>query len=151
MSARVAFAWCGTILSMTLRTKRLGSSKAEPHCLEVENDIAPASALLWHLNRLPGLRVIAKKSWALTDDFEAYFLYQGRLFVVQTPFARVWVSMLGQPANESLFVEIEEQVRSFRSWTYLLAPAALVRYFVLPSNPPHDLLAAHEGVHQTSV
>jgi hypothetical protein len=70
---------------MPLNTKRFSGSKAEPLSLEVVGSISPASTLLWHLCKLPGLKVIAKKSWALTDDFKAYFTYKDRLFIVYTP------------------------------------------------------------------
>ena len=129
---------------MTLRTERLGSTEREPLALEVASQLAPASVLLLWLERLPGLRVIAKKSWALTDDFEAFFLYKGRLFVINTPMVNVWVSLVGQPADEPLFAEVETQVQRFSPWYYLLAPLAIARYFLLPFNPSRQLLAQHE-------
>ena len=130
---------------MTLRTERLRATEKEPCALEVSSQLAPASTLLLHLAQLPGLRVIAKKSWALTDDFEAYFLYKGRLFVVYTPMVDVMVALIGQPADEQVFSEVEAQVQSFSGWSYLLAPLAIVRYFFLPFNPPPKVLAAHES------
>ena len=116
---------------MTLATTRLGATAKEPLSLEVVAQITPASVLLLHLAQLPGLRVIAKKSWALTDDFEAYFLYKDRLFVMNTPFVNVWVSLIGQPPDESAFAEVETQVQSFSAWTYLLAPVAIAWYLLL--------------------
>ena len=129
---------------MTLRTERLGPTEREPLSLEVSSQIAPASVLLLWLERLPGLRVIAKKSWVLTDDFEAFFLYKGRLFVINTPLVNVWVSLIGQPADDVLFGEIESEVQRFSAWYYLLAPIAIVRYLPLPFNPSPQLLAQHE-------
>jgi hypothetical protein len=130
---------------MPLRTERLGATEQEPLSLEVASQLAPASTLLWHLSQLPGLRVIAKKSWALTDDFEAYFLYKGRLFVMETPFVNVWVSLVGQPTDEQLFSEVESQVQQFSAWAYFLAPLAIVRYFFTPFNPPLKLLQQHSA------
>jgi len=127
---------------MPLRTQRLRATEEEPNTLEVSG-LAPASTMLWHLSRLPGLRVIAKKSWALTDDFEAYFLYRGRLFVMSTPFVHVWISLLGQPTDEQLFSEVEKHVQHFSAWAYLLAPLAVVRYVFTPFNPPAELLQQH--------
>ena len=94
-----------------------------------------ASPLLWHLTRLRGLKVIAKKSWALTDDFEAYFTYKERLFVMETPFAKVNVVLLGLAADERLFSEVEAQVQNFPWYLLLLGPVALMRFFFLPFNP----------------
>ena len=131
---------------MALFTDRLGGTEKEPLALEVANRLAPASCLLWHLARLPGLRVVAKKSWALTDDFEAYFLYRGRLFVMETPLVNVWISLIGQPADEEVFDEVEAHVQRFTSWLYLLAPVAILRFSLLPFNPPRRLLKQHRAI-----
>ena len=104
-----------------------------------------ASPLLWHLTRLQGLRVIAKKSWALTDDFEAYFTYKERLFVMETPFARVNVVLLGPAADERLFSEVEAQVQSFPWYLLLLGPVALMRFFFRPFNPPLRTLERYQA------
>jgi hypothetical protein len=131
--------------AMVLKTIRLGATPKEPLSLEVASQLAPASALLLHLERLSGLKVLAKKSWAMTDDFEAYFLYKGRLFVMETPMVNVWVSLIGQPADEALFREVEAQIQSFSAWFYFLAPVAIAKYFFTPFNPSRTLLAQHEG------
>lgn len=128
---------------MGLRTERLGASEFETITLEASAQFAFTSVLLWHLAHLPGLKVIAKKSWALTDDFEAYFIYKGRLFVLQTPFVNPWVSLLGQPPDEQLFSEVESQVQSFPQWLHLLTPLAILRYIFTPFNPPLALLHQH--------
>lgn len=130
---------------MTLRTIRLAGGEKEPLSLEVSSQLVPASTLLLHLSKLPDLRVIAKKSWALTDDFEAYFLYKNRLFVIHTPMVNVWVSLIGQPADNQTFSEIEKHVQEFSPWLYILAPFAIAKFFLLPSNPPQSLLAEHEA------
>ena len=130
---------------MPLRTKRLQGNDDEPLSLEVEGWLSPASTLLWHLCKLPSLNVVAKKSWALTDDFEAYFSYKGRLFIMQTPMVDVWVSLIGQPPDEELFSEIEAHVQRFRGSSYFVALFAAIRFFFVPFNPPRQLLQA-QGV-----
>ncbi|MFO1253457.1 hypothetical protein [Inhella sp.] len=56
----------------------------------------------------------------------------------------VWISLIGPPADEALFREIEAQVRAFSAWLYLLAPLAVLRYARVPFNPPLPLLQQHE-------
>ena len=125
---------------MSLSTKRLRGSELEPFTLEVEQVLPGASMLLWHLQSLDGLRVVARKSFPFTDDFEAYFIYKERLFVVQTPFTNIWVSLLGQPADEGLFTQVESHVRRF-NWLYALAsPIGGFRYLFLPGNPSREVL-----------
>ena len=121
---------------MTLRTKRLGSTSAEPHTLEVQPYLAGASTLLWHVARLPGVHVLAKKSFAMTDDFEAYFSYKQRLWVMETPFAKINVCLLAQPADEQLFREVESWVQRYPHALSLLLPVAWLRYSVLAFTPP---------------
>lgn len=128
---------------MPLVTERLGSTDQEPLSLEVSSPLCSAAAVLLHLERLPGLRVIAKKSWVLTDDFEAYFLYRNRLFVMYTPLSELWVSLIGQPADEPVFAEVEAQLRSYRWYEAFLGPLAVAKYFFLPFNPPRKLIEQH--------
>jgi hypothetical protein len=132
---------------MPIVTVRLGTTKKEPLSLEVSSQLLSASALLLHVEALPGVKVIAKKSWVLTDDFEAYFTYKGRLFVMNTPFVNVWISLIGQPADESLFKEVEAQAQAQSySWLYVfLSPIAFAKYFFLPLNPPQSLVEQHES------
>ena len=129
---------------MALTTQRLGATDTEPLALEVQSDFVSESGLLLHLEALPGLTVIAQKSWWMTDDFEAYFTYKGRLFVVNTPFVRLWVSLIGQPPDDEVFSEVEAQVRSYRMRP-LRAWRASWKYFWLPFNPPRHLVDEHQS------
>jgi hypothetical protein len=119
----------------TLQTKRLGATEEEPHALEVQSFLLAASTLLLHLERTPGVHVVSKRAWALTDEFEAHFTYRGRLWVVETPFSLIWVSLLGRPGDDDLFLEIESRVQSYPWCMSLLAPVALLRYLLVRFTP----------------
>jgi hypothetical protein len=120
---------------MSLTTKRLGSTPDEPHTLEVQEMLPLASPLLWHITRIEGVKVVSKKSWVLTDDFEAYFTYRERLFVMETPFSNIHIVLLGKRPDEPLFSEVEMHVQRFPRAVSLVAPMALLRFFFLPFNP----------------
>jgi hypothetical protein len=120
---------------MALQTKRLGATEEAPLTLEVQSFLLAASTLLLHIERTPGVRVLAKKAWALTDDFEAYFTYAERLWVVQTPLSLIEVSLLGQPGDERLFSVIESRVQSYPWYMSLWAPIALLRYLPIRFTP----------------
>ena len=128
---------------MGLRTKRLNGTETEPFSCEVQIQLPAASIVLWHMASLPGAQVIAKKSWAMTDDFEAYFLYKGRLFVLETPFVNLWLSLIGQPGDEPLFAEVETHLQRFSHLMHVLTPFALLRFLLTPYNPPQKLLREH--------
>ena len=83
----------------------------------------------------------------MTDDFEGYFLYKSRLFLLETPFVNVELRMLGQPADEPLWAEVEGRLKDFNLWLIVLSPLAFLRYFFSPFNPPSELLQAH-GQHR---
>ena len=128
---------------MSLNVKRFNPGTATPHSCEVAIQLPAASIVLWHMSRLPGAKVIAKKSWAMTDDFEGYFTYKGRLFVLETPFVNIELAMLGQPADQALWEEVEEHLKRFNNWLNFLSPLAFARYLLTPFNPPKALLQAH--------
>jgi hypothetical protein len=125
---------------MSLKTKVVRTTGDEPIFLVVDNWLSPASSLLGHLACLKGVKVVSKKSWALTDDFEAYFTFKGRLFIMDTPYVDVWVGLIGQPADEELFAEIDQHVQKFSAWLYLIAPLAIIRFFFVTSRAPRTLL-----------
>ena len=128
---------------MSLGITRFNGSEAAPHMCEVDVQLPSASIVLWHMARLPGARVVARKSWAMTDDFEAYFLYRDRLFVLETPFVNIELRMLGQPADAPLWNEVEAHLKNFSKWLVLLSPLAFARYLLVPFNAPESLLQAH--------
>jgi len=127
---------------MSLPTKRLGSTEQAPHTLEVQRFLGAASNLLLYIEGLPGVKVLAKKSWALTDDFEAYFSYKGRLWVIETPFSLIEVALLGQPPDERLFQEVESRVRQYPWYRSFLTPFAIVRYWLVRFTPSRHTFAS---------
>ncbi|QSI76652.1 hypothetical protein [Niveibacterium microcysteis] len=128
---------------MPLETRRLSPTRDASLALEVAQELAPASTLMWHLESLNGLQVIAKKSWALTDDFEAYFLFRNRLYLMQTPVVDVWILQFGATPDESGFAEIEAAVQRFPSWKYALSVIPIAKYFFLPFNPSKEVLSRY--------
>jgi len=128
---------------MSLIIKRLGSSDNEPHTLEVQSFLLRASSLLWHMAALEGLIVLAKKSFAMTDEFGAYFVYKNRLIVMETPFSLINISMLGSSANETLFIEVEEHVKKYDRKMSFFGPIAFLRYLPTPANLPLEVFSQY--------
>ena len=128
---------------MSLSLTKFNGTTLTPHSCEVTIQLASASIVLWHMSRLAGARVIAKKSWVMTDDFEGYFLYKGRLFVLETPFVGIELGMLGQPDDQPLWGEVEAYLQKFNNWLSLLSPLAFARYLFTPFNPSKQLLRDH--------
>ena len=121
---------------MLLGSKRLGRSAEEPFCTELSSSWPDATAVSVHLRRLPGLSLVAKSSWILTDDVELYFEYRGYRFVIESPLARLWLTALSADAPEQVFREVEEHLLRYRTvWPHQYLAASL-RHLVLPRRPP---------------
>ena len=120
---------------MLLSFKRLGGSADEPFCTEITCSWPDATAVSAHLGRLPGLSFVAARSWILTDDVELYFEYRGYRFVVESPFARLWLTALSAEVPEQVFREVEEHLLRYRTvWPHEYLAASL-RHLVLPRRP----------------
>lgn len=128
---------------MSLNLTKFNGETLTPHSCEVTMQLASASIVLWHMSRLAGARVIAKKSWVMTDDFEGYFFYKDRFFVLETPFVNIEFEMLGQPDDQLLWDEVEAHLQKFNNWLTLLSPLAFARYLFTPFNPSKQLLRDH--------
>jgi hypothetical protein len=132
---------------MGLQTHRFKSTESEPHSLEVQSYLLGASTLLLYLEMLPGVHVLSKVAFPLTDEFEAYFSYRDRLWAVATPFSKIEVSLLGQPADEALFREVEARVQAYPSIMSFLLPLAFARYFLVRFRPPRSTFRDHGVPH----
>lgn len=119
-----------------LELKRRGGTAEEPYCSEFQNSWPDATALSVHLGRLPGLTFVVKKSWVLTDDVELYFEYRGYRFVLESPFALLWLTALSPEVPGPVFQKLEEHLKNYRAvWPhrYLAAP---LKNLLLPFRPP---------------
>ncbi len=121
---------------MTLEFTRLGGSQTEPFCTELTGWSPDVTALSVHLSRLPGLTFVAKNSWILTDDVELYFEYRGYRFVIESPFARLWLTALSEGMPETLFREVEKHLLEHRKVSPRQYLKASLRNFMLPRRPP---------------
>ena len=103
-------------------------------CIILKGASLSVIPILVHLEDCPGVEVIAKKSWLLTDDFEAYFSYKGFLFVVETPFVEIEISPVNK-APEKIRNEIFSHVEKFEWVSPIKVMIGICRYFLLPFNP----------------
>jgi hypothetical protein len=121
---------------VTLKFTRLGASPEEPFCTELIGWWPDATAVSAHLGRLRGLHFVAQNSWILTDDVEVYFEYRDHHFVVESPFAHLWLTALSADMPEQVFREVEAHVLEYQTvWPHQYAAAA-ARNLLLPRKPP---------------
>lgn len=98
------------------------------------NLFSPISMLL-HIEQLPGTKVIAKKSWFLTDDFEGYFTYENHLFLVETPYAEIEVCTIDKDISAEVRDAVLKHAAHYKRVSPLQFLSALIRYTFLPFNP----------------
>ena len=101
----------------------------------VKSGLFSPTSMVAHIERLKGAKVIAKKFWVLTDDFEAYFEYRGYLFIVETPFVEVEVGVVDKTAPKEIIEEVLQHASNYKWVNPFLFFRAMVRYFLLPFNP----------------
>lgn len=101
----------------------------------VEGTFFSPISMLSHIERLPSAKIVAKKSWFLTDDFEGFFTYKGFLFVVETPFAVVEVCVVDKDIPLDIRNEVLNHAVSYKWVNPFKFTWALVRYLILPFNP----------------
>ena len=92
------------------------------------------TSILVHLEKLDGLKIIAKKSWVLTDDFEAYFTYKDFTFVLFTPFSEIEIEPDIKDTPKEITKEIFNHLNKYKTiWLYSYIKG-LFKYALLPYN-----------------
>jgi hypothetical protein len=90
--------------------------------------------MLAYIDKLKGVKVISKKSWFLTDDYEAYFSYKNHLFIVYTPFTEVEVTVDKKDTPPQIIKEVLEHAASYNNVSLLHSLVCSFKYFLLPFN-----------------
>jgi hypothetical protein len=122
---------------ISLPTSRVAGTGSKAQTLRVMRALISGRSVLVHLTRLAGLQVVAARTdWQTDGDgFEAWFSYKNRLFHLNRPFL-VEISLLGQPASEALFAEVERYVQTYKRLTSF----GLRTFLFLPSAPSPSIL-----------
>ncbi|TNE89913.1 hypothetical protein [Porticoccus sp.] len=92
-------------------------------------------SMVAHIERLNGVKVLAKKSWGMTDDFEAFFEYKGYRFIVETPFVEVEVAAFDKRVPKEITKEVLDHAANYKWVNPVTFIWAMLRYFILPFNP----------------
>ncbi len=102
--------------------------------IEIAEEFLFASTLLVHIERIAGLRLLAKRSWAMSDSFEATFCFDDHRFVMELCYGRIMIFATDPATPYELIDELTSHINNYRTvWpTQLLW--AFTRYFFLPFN-----------------
>lgn len=119
---------------MALQLARVRQRKDGTRYIEVEPEFLLASTMLVHIERLPEVVVLAKRSWAMADTFEACFLFKGWRFLMDMPFGGIVIAPLDTRAPADVFDELAAHVQAYRTVNPLQLALAIARYFFLPGS-----------------
>jgi hypothetical protein len=117
---------------------KLTRLRQQPNCLpivEVERDFLFASMMLAHIERLPDIAVLSKRSSAMSDSFEAYFEYKKHTFYMGIPFGCIMVMPQDSSTPTELLNEIAEHIDGYRTVWPVQLLWSMTRYFFLPQRP----------------
>ena len=117
---------------MGLKLKRLGGTKEEPFCIEIQGYWSDATMVLIHLERLNGIKVLSKASSTMTDDVQIEFEYKKYPFIITIPMAYIWISGNSPDVPKEIFEEIVEHIQNYKSvWPHQIF-AGILRHIKLP-------------------
>ncbi|MGP4846942.1 hypothetical protein ACTXGQ_22730, partial [Marinobacter sp. 1Y8] len=94
---------------------------------------SPTSILAYVLN-ITTTKVLAKKSWLLTDDYQAEFEYKGHVFVLCTPMDSVDIFPYDQSAPNEIIHELFNYIQNFKAPPFTKLITTFVKCFFLPWN-----------------
>jgi len=121
---------------MALQLARIRHHKDGTRSIEVEPEFLLASTLLVHIERLGDVRVLAKKSWAMADMFEACFEFRGWRFLMDMPFGGITIAPIDPATPAVVFDELAAHVQAYRTVNPVQLVLAIARYFFLPRSAP---------------
>lgn len=118
-----------------MKLTRLRQRPNSPPIVEVERDFLFASMMLAHIERLPGVTVVAKRSSAMSDSFEAFFEFKGHTFFMGIPFGCIMVMPQEAATPPELLEQIASHIDGYRTVWPVHLLWSMTRYFFLPQRP----------------
>jgi hypothetical protein len=120
---------------MILKHARLGGGGDRPFCTEIEGYSIGITSILGHLLRLPSVKPISFSSFPMTDDVWLHFQYRDHPFLIESPFAYLWLEADSADVPEEVFRDLERHVLEYRRVSPMLWLKAFWLCWSLPRRP----------------
>ena len=114
-----------------MKFERLQGNEKQPFTIDMVS-WPNCNGLLYHLEKVAGINVLAKSSWFLSGDYFADFEYQGYRFEIETPLSTPWLSAT-EGCPEEVFEELLRYVNSYSHLKPLIGFIGFFRYLRLPA------------------
>jgi len=106
--------------------------------IEIADEFLFASTLLVHLERLPDVVLLAKRSWAMSDTFEAIFTFRGLRFAMELRYGCLMI-FAKDPATPCDYIEaLAAHIDNYQTVWPAQMLWAFARYFFLPFRPDSE-------------
>jgi hypothetical protein len=124
-----------------MKLARLRQQANKLPIIEIAEEFLFASTLLVHIERLAGVVLLSKRSWAMSDTFEAIFAFRGHRFAMELRYGCIMI-FAQQPTTPREHIDaLAEHIDNYRTvWPAQLL-WAFARYFFLPFKPEPDSAA----------
>jgi hypothetical protein len=100
--------------------------------IEIAEEFLFASTMLVHIERMVGIKLLAKRSWAMSDSFEAIFVFRGYRFAMELYYGCITVSADSPTTPRELLDELAAHIDNYHTvWPTQLF-WGIARYFFLP-------------------
>lgn len=91
-------------------------------------------AILAHVLKLESTKVLAQKSWILTDDYQAEFSFKGRVFVISTFMDSVDISPHDKNVPNELAKELYGHIKDYTNISFFQRLSTFGHCFFKPFN-----------------
>ena len=109
--------------------------------IEIADEFLFASTMLVHLERLPDVALLAKRSWAMSDSFEAIFTFRGHRFGMELRYGRLMISATDPATPLDDIDALAAHIDNYQTVWPTQMLWAFARYFFLPFKPDSERIA----------
>jgi hypothetical protein len=131
----------GILYIARMKLARLRQQPNNLPIIEIAEEFLFASTMLVHIERMAGVALLAKRSWAMSDSFEAIFAFRGHRFCMELRYGCIMI-FAKQPDTPRVHLDaLAAHIDNYQTvWPAQLL-WAFARYFFLPFKPEPEHIA----------
>jgi hypothetical protein len=100
--------------------------------IEIADEFLFASTMLVHIERLADVKLLAKRSWAMSDSFAAIFTFHGHRFAMELRYGCIMIFAKERTTPPALIEALAAHIDNYQTVWPMQLLWAFARYFFLP-------------------
>jgi hypothetical protein len=104
--------------------------------IEIAEEFLFSSTMLVHIERLDGVTLLAKRSWAMSDSFEAIFAFHDHHFVMELRYGCIMIFAQEPTTPREHIDTLAAHIDRYHTVWPMQLLWAFARYFFLPFKSP---------------